>query len=169
MTDAGGDGGPGTTALALRFASGAVGTLLGSYRASYAWPGSQTLEIVGTAGRVTVQDTGRSYQAAGSETAEVWEAGYFNDVDRASLQTFGRHVHVMLHSLCAGDATPGTGDRRAPGPPPRPVCDRGLPDRVASHGPRLASLSPGEPAELVARLPTTGGAGHDAWREAVLA
>lgn len=38
MTDAGGDDGPGTVVLALRFTSGAVGSMVGTYRSSYAYP-----------------------------------------------------------------------------------------------------------------------------------
>src|SRR5215218_3218381 len=73
-----------THALALRFADGAVGSLIGSYDSSYAYGGSHTLEINGTSGRVLVEDTVRRYtfQAAGDETARVWQAGYFNDLDR---------------------------------------------------------------------------------------
>ena len=46
-----------TLAVALAFASGAVGTMLGSYDSSYAYPGAQHLEVNGTLGRALVEDT----------------------------------------------------------------------------------------------------------------
>ena len=97
-----------TVAATLRFRSGAVGSLVGSYSASYAHFGTHALELSGTGGRVTVDDTVRrfTYQAAGSETAEVWEAGYFNDRDRAFERTFDRHAAAMLSALRAGGEPP---------------------------------------------------------------
>ncbi len=59
-----------TLVLALRFASGAVGSLVGSYDSSYAYPGTHLLEVNGTAGRVLVEDTVQrySFRTRGSET-----------------------------------------------------------------------------------------------------
>ncbi len=48
-----------SVAVALQFENGAVGTLLGSYDSSYAYPDSQLVEINGTTGRATVHDTVR--------------------------------------------------------------------------------------------------------------
>lgn len=108
MSDAGGDAGPGTLALALRFAGGAVGSLVGSYRSSYAYRATHRLEVNGTAGRVLVEDTVArfEYQAAGSETAEVWQAGYFNDRNREFVGTMDRHVHAVVKALRAGEGPP---------------------------------------------------------------
>ena len=88
MTDMTGKG-YSTHSLALRFAQGAVGSLLGSYDSSYAYPDTQRLEINGTRGRVVVSDTVRrfEFQAVGNETADVWQAGYFNDRDREFHRT----------------------------------------------------------------------------------
>jgi myo-inositol 2-dehydrogenase / D-chiro-inositol 1-dehydrogenase len=60
-----------TLSLALRFADGAIGSLLGSYDSSYAYGGTHSLEINGTRGRVLVEDTVRRYtfQGAGDETS----------------------------------------------------------------------------------------------------
>ena len=98
----------GTVAATLRFQSGAVGSLVGSYSASYAHAGTHALELSGTGGRVLVDDTVRrfTYQATGSETAEVWEASYFNDRDRAFERTFDRHAAAMLNALTAGEEPP---------------------------------------------------------------
>ncbi len=73
-----------TMAIALSFASGAVGSLVGSYDSSYAYPNTHYLEVNGTEGRVLVEDTVRRFvlNRAGDENSTVWEAGYFNDRDR---------------------------------------------------------------------------------------
>lgn len=98
----------GTVAATLRFAGGTVGSLVGSYNASYAHPGTHALEVSGTGGRVLVDDTVRrfGYQAAGSETAEIWEPGYFNDGDRGFERTFDRHAAAMLKAFAAGEPPP---------------------------------------------------------------
>ena len=97
-----------TLSLALRFAEGAVGSLLGSYDSSYAYGGTHSLEINGTEGRVLVYDTVARYtfQAAGDETAQVWQAGYFNDLDREFHRTFDRHVDELLDAFRRGEEPP---------------------------------------------------------------
>lgn len=101
-------GGFRTLVLALHFASGAVGSLIGTYDSSYAYTDTHRLEINGTRGRVVVEDTVRRYafQAAGSETAEVWQAGYFNDWDREFHRTFDRHVDDLLRAFRRGEPPP---------------------------------------------------------------
>ena len=107
MTDKTGNG-YSTLVLALRFADGAVGSLVGSYDSSYAYGGTHTLEINGTKGRVLIEDTVRRYtfQAAGDETAQVWQAGYFNDRDREFHRTFDRHVDEVLDAFRRGEEPP---------------------------------------------------------------
>jgi predicted dehydrogenase len=107
MTDKSGKGFS-TMAIALHFHSGAVGSLLGSYDSSYAYSGTHLLEINGLLGRCTVEDTVRRYtfQRAGSETAEVWQAGYFNDRDREFHRTFDRHWDAVVSAFLAGQAPP---------------------------------------------------------------
>jgi predicted dehydrogenase len=97
-----------TMALALRFTSGAVGSILGTYDSSYAYPGTHLLEINGTKGRIYIEDTVRrySFQAAGNETAEVWQAGYFNDFDREFQRTFDVHIDAMLAAFRQGEPPP---------------------------------------------------------------
>src|ERR1700724_1444228 len=56
MTDQTG-GGYRTMALALRFASGADGSMTGTYDSSYAYQDTHRLEINGTQGRLVVGDT----------------------------------------------------------------------------------------------------------------
>ena len=97
-----------TVAIALEFEGGAVGTMLGSYDSSYAYPDAQLVEINGTGGRIVIHDTVRelSIQRAGDETASVWRAGYFNDESRDFHGTFDRHVEAVLAALRAGDPPP---------------------------------------------------------------
>lgn len=97
-----------TVALALEFGNRAVGTMLGSYDSSYAYPDSQLVEINGTEGRLVIHDTVRelSIQRAGDETASVWRAGYFNDEARDFHGTFDRHVDALLAAFTAGDPPP---------------------------------------------------------------
>jgi predicted dehydrogenase len=107
MTDMTG-GGFRTLTLALRFESGAVGSFVGSYDASYAWPGTHLVEVAGTKGRVVIEDTVRrfSFQEIGNESAEVWQAGYFNDYDREFFRTFDTHLDALLSAFRAGHEPP---------------------------------------------------------------
>jgi myo-inositol 2-dehydrogenase/D-chiro-inositol 1-dehydrogenase len=100
-----------TLVVGARFGNGAVGSLVGSYDSSYAYQDTHRVELNGTAGRILIDDTVRrySFQHAENETAQVWQAGYFNDTDRSFHATFDRHVDDLLAALRAG------------GPPPVPV------------------------------------------------
>jgi myo-inositol 2-dehydrogenase / D-chiro-inositol 1-dehydrogenase len=64
--------------------------------------------VNGTAGRLVIEDTVRRFtlQAAGDETARVWQAGYFNDHDRDFHHTFNRHVDHLLDALRRGCEPP---------------------------------------------------------------
>ncbi|SHE58215.1 Predicted dehydrogenase [Kaistia soli DSM 19436] len=97
-----------TMALSLRFANGAVGSLIGSYDTSYAYPETHRVEISGTGGRLMIEDTVRrfTFNAAGSETAEIWQAGYFNDRDRSFYLTFDAHMDAVIAALQAGGPPP---------------------------------------------------------------
>ena len=107
MTDKTGQGYR-TLVLALHFANNAVGSLVGSYDSSYAYPDTHLLEVNGTRGRVLIEDTVRRYafQASGNETAEVWQAGYFNDRDRAFHHTFDQHIDLVLEAFRQGKEPP---------------------------------------------------------------
>ena len=94
--------------ISLRFESGAIGSLVGSYGSSYAYTDTHRVEVNGTKGRVVIEDTVRrySYQASGSEMAEVWSAGYFNDRDREFQRTFDAYIGAMLTALREGQPPP---------------------------------------------------------------
>ena len=108
-------------ALALRFANGAVGTMVGGYDSSFAYKGTHLLEINGTAGRAFVEDTVQrfSFQALGEEMRAVWEAGYFNDRDRGFFRTgrlYGRDAGGVQARRAAAGSRPLRAARPATGP-----------------------------------------------------
>lgn len=97
-----------TVAVALEFAGGAVGTFLGTYDSSYAYPDAHRLEINGTRGRAVVEDTVRRLvlSRSGDDEARVWQAGYFDDEARSFHNTFDRHVDAVLAALRSGGPPP---------------------------------------------------------------
>jgi predicted dehydrogenase len=97
-----------TIAVALEFGNRAVGTMLGSYDSSYAYPDSQLVEVNGTLGRLVIHDTVRalSISRVGDEVESRWQAGYFNDEARDFHGTFDRHVEAVLAALRAGEQPP---------------------------------------------------------------
>lgn len=97
-----------TAAVALEFSNGAVGTLLGTYDSSYAYPGTQLIEVNGTTGRLLIEDTVKrlTISRTGDETRQVWEAGYFDDTSRAFHHTFDAHLDEVLIAFRAGAEPP---------------------------------------------------------------
>jgi predicted dehydrogenase len=97
-----------SVAISLQFDGGSVGTMLGSYDSSYAYPDSQLLEVNGTEGRLVVHDTVRELvvQRAGDPTEYRWRAGYFDDEARSFHGTFDRHVDRVLAAFRAGEQPP---------------------------------------------------------------
>jgi len=108
MTDKADPGSYNTMAVALEFQNRAVGSLLGTYDSSYAYPDSQYIEINGTAGRLLIQDTVRklTISKTGDESRQVWEPGYFNDSAREFKHTFDKHVDEILTAFRAGHEPP---------------------------------------------------------------
>jgi predicted dehydrogenase len=97
-----------TMAIAVAFANGAVGSLVGTYDSSYAYPDTQYIEVNGTRGHALIRDTVQELvlSTAGDETHRVWRPGYFNDADRTFVYTFDRHVEEILAALRAGGEPP---------------------------------------------------------------
>jgi predicted dehydrogenase len=108
MTDKSSAGVYRTMSIALHFANGAVGSLLGSYDTSYAYPNTHVVEVSGTKGRLLIEDTVRKFTFGEhqNETAEVWQAGYFNDLDRSFYRTFDKHMDAMFAAFKAGEQPP---------------------------------------------------------------
>ena len=94
--------------LSLKFENGAVGSLVGSYDSSYAYPETHRVEINGTAGRIVIDDTVKrfSLHRAGDETGETWEAGYFNDQAREFHRTFDAYAEALLQAFKNADEPP---------------------------------------------------------------
>lgn len=107
MTDKTG-GGFRTMSIALKFANGAVGSMIGTYDSSYAYADTHRVELDGTGGRAVIHDTVKryTYHPAGNELGETWEAGYFNDVDREFHRTFDKHMDDMLGAFRDGGQPP---------------------------------------------------------------
>jgi predicted dehydrogenase len=97
-----------TVSIGFQFEDGSVGSLLGSYDSSYAYPRTHYFEVNGSEGRFTIEDTVKrlTISRAGDEASSVWEAGYFNDEARDFHATFDRHVEDLLAALRAGEAPP---------------------------------------------------------------
>lgn len=97
-----------TLAVALEFASGAVGSLVGTYDSSYAYPGTHLVEVNGTRGRLLIEDTVKrlTVSTVGDDTRRVWEPGYFDDEARTFAFTFDRHVEALLAAFRAGGEPP---------------------------------------------------------------
>ena len=97
-----------TLSVAMHFASGAVGSLVGSYDSSYAYRDTHRVEVDGVLGRLLIEDTVRRYtfNRVGDETAQVWQAGYFNDREREFHRLFDRHVDDVVTAFRAGGEPP---------------------------------------------------------------
>jgi myo-inositol 2-dehydrogenase / D-chiro-inositol 1-dehydrogenase len=95
-------------AIALHFKNLAVGNIMGTYDSSYAYPSTHYVELNGTKGRIIIEDTVKKYsfQEVGNETAEVWQAGYFNDKDRMFHYAFDKHFDDMIQAFRKGDDPP---------------------------------------------------------------
>ncbi len=97
-----------TLAVALGFGNGAVGSLVGSYDSSYAYPRTHALEVNGTQGRILVDDTVKRFTQSrtGDPTSRVWEAAYFDDRGRDFSAMFETHLDSLLPALRAGEQPP---------------------------------------------------------------
>lgn len=94
--------------ISLKFENGAIGALIGSNDSSYRYPKSHYQEIIGSKGRIWIEDTAKRYEfnSNNSETSEIWEAGYFNDGDRQFRATFDKHYDEALKAFRAGKEPP---------------------------------------------------------------
>ena len=97
-----------TFVVSMKFKNNAIGSLLGSYDTSYAYPNSHYVEINGTKGRILIEDQVKkfTFNKVGSEVAEVWQAGFFNDYEREFLRTFDKHFNEVINSFLKGNKPP---------------------------------------------------------------
>ena len=111
LADARGIGVYTSAAVSLRFASGAVGTLLGSWDGDYGHPAAQTLELAGTEGRVVVEnvvDAARLFEHGRRDYLE-WRPGLFEAGERDFWRTIDAHLHAFVDALAAGQPPPVSG------------------------------------------------------------
>ena len=90
-----------TFVVSMKFKNNSIGSLLGSYDTSYAYPNSHYIEINGSKGRVLIEDQVKKYtfNKKNSEVAEVWEAGFFNDYEREFHRTFDKHYNEVIKNF----------------------------------------------------------------------
>ena len=91
-------------ALALRFASGSLGTMVCGYASSFRYQPTRLLEINGTNGHVLV-DTARRYffQPVGETTCTVSEPGYKDDWSRSFHSTVNTYLDAAIEAFKRSD------------------------------------------------------------------
>jgi len=100
-----------SAAVTVKYAGGAVGTLLGSWDSSYAHPGSQLLEVSGTEGRVVVDNVVDSVRLFrhDCDTYQEWRPGIFDAGSHDFWRTIDAHVHAFVDAVAQGGPPPVTG------------------------------------------------------------
>jgi predicted dehydrogenase len=90
-----------TFVVSMKFKNKSVGSLIGSYDTSYAYPNSHYLEINGSKGRVLIEDQVKkfTFNKKENETAEVWQSGFFNDYEREFHRTFDEHYNEVINNF----------------------------------------------------------------------
>ena len=90
-----------TFVVSMKFKNKSVGSLVGSYDTSYAYPNTHYLEINGSKGRILIEDQVRKYSfnKKDDETAEVWQSGFFNDYEREFHRTFDVHFNEVIKNF----------------------------------------------------------------------
>jgi predicted dehydrogenase len=97
-----------TAAVTMRFAGGGIGVLLASVDASYRYPRIYSLEVVGSGGRLLVDDPVGAYMfhPAESQVGEVWTPGFFEDDARSFAASTERHIAAFVDALLLGQPIP---------------------------------------------------------------
>jgi predicted dehydrogenase len=101
-----------SAAVSVEFASGAVGTLLGSWDSAYDHPAAQLVEASGTGGRVIVEnvvDAVRVFRH-GEPAYREWRPNLFAADDRDFWRTIDRHVDAFVAAVRDGREPPVTGE-----------------------------------------------------------
>jgi len=97
-----------TFVVSMKFKNKSVGSLVGSYDTSYAYPNTHYLEINGSKGRILIEDQVRKYSfnKKDNETAEVWQSGFFNDYEREFHRTFDEHFNEVIKKFINNEEPP---------------------------------------------------------------
>ncbi len=113
MTDMTGKNSYSTFVLALEFEGGGVGSFIGTFDSSEYYPNSHFIEINGTKGRITMEDSVRKYtfQEINSRRAEVWTSAFFRDDERAFNLNIDRHLDALIPALIDGKEPPVPAER----------------------------------------------------------
>ena len=100
-----------SAAISLRFESGAVGSLVGSWDSSYDQPSAVTMEIAGTNGRAVVDNVVDAVRLHRHERTafEEWRPGLFRTDQRDFWRTIDAHLAAFVSSIVEGTAPPVTG------------------------------------------------------------
>lgn len=100
-----------SAALSMGFASGAVGTLLGSWDSSYEHPSAQVLEMSGTEGRIVVDNIvdGVRLFRHGRDSFTHWKPPLFDSHARDFWGTIQAHLAVFVQALLEGRSPPVSG------------------------------------------------------------
>lgn len=101
-----------SAAIGLRFTSGAVGSILGSWDSSYDHPQAQLFEFSGTDGRVVVEnvvDAVRLYDHGDAAYTE-WRPGLFDTEHRDFWRTIDTHLLAFVDAAARGVSPPVPGE-----------------------------------------------------------
>jgi predicted dehydrogenase len=101
-----------SVAVAMRLASGAVGSLLGSWDSAYRHPAAVVFELSGTEGRVVVDnvvDAVRLFDHDREDYTE-WRPGLFEGDRRDFSATIGASVHAFVDAVAEGRPPPVSGE-----------------------------------------------------------
>jgi predicted dehydrogenase len=100
-----------SAAVAVTFAGGGVGSLLGSWDGSYGHPGAQVFEVAGVGGRAVVEDVVGSVRlfTQSDHLFSEWSPGLFDSDARDFWRTIDTHLHAFVDSILAGREPPVSG------------------------------------------------------------
>jgi predicted dehydrogenase len=104
-----GEGSLTTAAVAVTFASGAIGMLIASVDGSYADTHNHEFECLGLGGRIRVTDVLRRFEwspRADRAGVTVWEPGFFDDRERDFGATTAVHIDRYVQAQLAGQPVP---------------------------------------------------------------
>ena len=100
-----------SAAISLRFESGAVGSLLGSWDSSYDHPAAVTMEVAGTSGRAVIENVVESVRLHRHDRSdfEEWRPGLFRTEQRDFWRTIDLHLAAFVDSILSGTEPPVSG------------------------------------------------------------